>query len=366
MESNRQSVFYTILDWAVLLAAIAVWGVVLGVLIYTAQDYRPDSGMITAFVILSLLVVLKILSMIFFTSKIIAEMKGSDGLEFELTKDGKGYCVCGEGGLRSINVVIPAYFKRRPVVAIGDYVFKYDRRIASVVISENVKSIGREAFSDCGKLMKIYLPQTLESIDDGAFNGCHRLYEVYNRSNIELIQGGISYGGVARYAKVVHTKVDAENVTGYKDDVVYESVKEKIYLATTSLWNKVVIGEDLKDKSNFTLAPYCMEYEEFSEVVLPENLEKIPEGAFSNCMRLEKIYLPDGVLEISENAFENCINLREIRFPESLGHIGENAFSGCYGISSIKYSGSRRQYGKIFADEGNELLHEAKDVTYGE
>lgn len=47
-------------------------------------------------------------------------------------------------------------------------------------------------------------------------------------------------------------------------------------------------------------------------VVIKNGAERISQGAFKNCVYLEKIYIPASVLEIDSKAFENCLVLTDI------------------------------------------------------
>ena len=54
---------------------------------------------------------------------------------------------------------------------------KYLGSGGSVVIPENVTSIGREAFSGCSGLTSVIIPDSLTSIRHRAFQGCSRLFQ---------------------------------------------------------------------------------------------------------------------------------------------------------------------------------------------
>ena len=50
---------------------------------------------------------------------------------------------------------------------------------------------------------------------------------------------------------------------------------------------------------------------------------------------LEKITIPEGIETIGNGAFSDCGNLTEIIIPESVMKIGEWAFSGCKNLKSV-------------------------------
>ena len=64
-------------------------------------------------------------------------------------------------------------------------------------------------------------------------------------------------------------------------------------------------------------------------------LVQIGEGAFRDCVFLEKIVLPEGVEVIGEQAFYNCSGLESAALPESLKNVGDLAFAYCAALKNI-------------------------------
>ena len=46
-----------------------------------------------------------------------------------------------------------------------------------------------------------------------------------------------------------------------------------------------------------------------TDVIIPEGLTKISDGAFVSCTSLKTVVIPDGVTEIGEGAFASCTSL---------------------------------------------------------
>ncbi len=98
-------------------------------------------------------------------------------------------------------------------------------------------------------------------------------------------------------------------------------------------------------------------------VVLPEGLQHIGAGSFSQCSKLRSINFPDGLLTIGEgafrfssslesavipgsvrqiecNTFEQCKSLRTVTLGYGIDKIKSYAFSRCYSLTSITIPGS--------------------------
>ena len=80
-------------------------------------------------------------------------------------------------------------------------------------------------------------------------------------------------------------------------------------------------------------------------VELPNTLEKIGEGAFYNCIRLQEINLPKSVGEIGEIAFMKCESLKEVSIPEGVTNISEYLFADCESLESVKLSSKTTKIG---------------------
>ena len=73
-----------------------------------------------------------------------------------------------------------------------------------------------------------------------------------------------------------------------------------------------------------------------TEVIIPNSVSIIGEGAFKDCRGITKVSIPDSVTTIEENAFWGCAELSSLYLPDSVTTIGEWAFSLCEKLSSLK------------------------------
>jgi hypothetical protein len=87
------------------------------------------------------------------------------------------------------------------------------------------------------------------------------------------------------------------------------------------------------------------------EVIIPDNVIEIADGAFSNCLSVTSIVIPEGVKVIRSgwfggrasgrtySAFLDCPNLTDVSLPSSLDDISLYTFARCSKLKNIKIAG---------------------------
>ena len=66
-------------------------------------------------------------------------------------------------------------------------------------------------------------------------------------------------------------------------------------------------------------------WEEYWDLILvPDNIIKIEDNAFENCINVSTVVLPNSVKIIGNDIFKGCVNLKYIYLPEKIEKIGEN------------------------------------------
>ena len=206
-----------------------------------------------------------------------------------VTFEGKTYTVVGVGpeafryctGLSSIS--LPASLRY-----IGNYAFTSCNKLVEIDLSktQQLTSIGYEAFYNLSNLESIDLPNTLTSIGTSAFSRCYKLKSISIPAGIKEIQNN-----TFSYCSQLQTIVIPESVKAIGNNAFYE----------------------------------C----KISSINLPEGITEIPQTAFYGCTKLESITLPSTITKIGSSAFVGCSVLNKVYCTASTPPTLEsNSFEG--------------------------------------
>jgi len=269
------------------------------------------------------------------------------------------------------------------VTSIGNWSFAYCTSLESVTIPDNVTNIGMCAFESCTSLAGVTIPNNFTTIDIGAFEKCTSLTEVTIPYYVTSISSraffgcdslaNIYYNGTEEEwnsidvydyndsltSATIHYRCCGENCTYSFDEttgtltisgtgdmehyplysfgIPWDSYREDI--------KSVIIEDGVTSISAFE---YCTS---LTEVIIPDSVTTIGEGAFHYCTSLTEVIIPDSVTSIGDMAFGDCASLTEVTIPNSVTSIGEWAF-GYY--CDDMYSGSTMEGFTIYGVSGSE------------
>ncbi|MBQ7646214.1 MAG: leucine-rich repeat domain-containing protein, partial [Clostridia bacterium] len=265
---------------------------------------------------------------------------------------------------------------------------EYPSEIISVVISEGVTSVGKEAFG--GSLIDVKLPDTLKRIGVNAFSataiseivlpdsleyiGMYAFFECMELEKDVYIPENVSYIGHCAFSNCSSLK----KITVAEKNEYYRSIDGILYDKDASALICCPAGQN---RSSYTLpdSVTSIEDEAFTQckmikrVILPDGLQKVGDFAFK-ASSIESVVIPDGVTELGFAAFEACksltsadlgrgiTKLKESTFSDNtslsqlciragLKTIEKSVFVGCGALKNVHYLGSREEWNAVDIDE---------------
>ena len=240
----------------------------------------------------------------------------------------------------------------------NDVLVKYNGTDEEVIIPENVRVIGEEAFQQ-NALRKVVIPERVQEIERNAFLGCALLQEIELPSSLKKI-GGSAFLGCFSLKRVripadlleqvrkrhpfgACPKLKEENIEWYGGELKAESLPFVVedgrlvkYNGSMLHWESLPIGTatvpaGVRVIGTEAFQSCCSE----RKIILPEGVEAIERYAFREC-QMSQVELPDGLRVIGKGAFMDCPYLETVVVPSSVLMVGESAFAGCASLKQVR------------------------------
>ncbi len=262
-----------------------------------------------------------------------------------------------------VSVIIPDN-----VESIGSSAFKGCPGLTMITIPDSVENIGSSAFSGCSGLTSVAIPDSVTSIGERAFEGCSSLasitipdrvtsiglYAFYNCTSLTsiTIPDGVTNIGEGTFylcRSLTNIKIpDSVRNIGYSafynctsltsvtigNGVI--SISSSAFENCTSLkYNQYDNAYYLGNDNNPYIALIKATKTYIASCDINKEARIISSNAFENCTSLRSITIPDSVREIGSLAFYGCTSLTSITIGNGVTNIGSNAFSKCTNLASV-------------------------------
>ena len=170
------------------------------------------------------------------------------------------------------------------ITEIKQYTFYGCSSFKSAIIHDNVTSIGKRAFFNCSQMESITIGSKLNTIDGQAFHWCYKLLEV-------------EISDLSAWCKI---EFISNSATPF-----YESQGHgKLILNGEEITN-LTIPDGITE-----IKPYSFANIDLSSVKIHNNVTKICDDAFYNCINLNTINIPSSITDIERFDFENTAKIR--------------------------------------------------------
>lgn len=239
------------------------------------------------------------------------------------------------------------------VIRISDSAFYKCENLVhlSFDINSTLKYIDDSTFYECAKLTSITIPNSIEKIGKSAFYNCTRLSSVTFGDYSRLIDIGRS--AFYRCEKLSSLTVP-DSVTR-----IGQSAFEDCLALKTVYFSENSVLRYIDDRAFYG----CIS---LVEVTIPNNVTEIGAYSFAFC-EIATINIPKGVTSIGEYAFCGCDKLTSVVFDENcqLNRICEGAFSQCTSLTSIIIPNSVTRIDRYAFRSSNKLVSVTFENTTG-
>ena len=205
-----------------------------------------------------------------------------------------------------------------------------DNGLTAYTVPDGVTLIAPEAFSRHNTLKKVVMPDSVITIGSSAFSASYELEEaaipenceyigqyVYNETKVTAIHIPASLTNIRLYA---FDFCDPTDITVDAGNPYYKVTNGVLYGGTRAIRSEVdtvgtvILPEGIEEMDNGIFS----ECKEITEIRLPSTLKMIGQHAFSECDALTHLTVPEGVTQIFQGAFGSCDQLVSIIIPDSL------------------------------------------------
>lgn len=215
---------------------------------------------------------------------------------------------------------------------IPDFAFANCANLTSVVIKNDLISLGECAFSGCTKLTSFVFEGEVEWIYDQAFYNCLLL------QTLDLPNSKIKFGSYVFY------KCESLDTIGFKEKTEIESIGGNTF-KDTKLSRFIVDSNNMlytvkndgslltsKDGSTIILAAPKASY---GDLVIDSNITAIAKGAFSGVDAITTVTFQGTSIDIGDYAFANISGLTTVTLPTGSSTIGNYAFHSCSALTTV-------------------------------
>lgn len=188
-----------------------------------------------------------------------------------------------------------------------------------------IRSVGDGCFEDCDWIESVIIPEQIASLGRRAFKNCTSLSEVTILGDLADCSGN---------------SIESDKISGM------DSKSYSVFFNTGSSASSLTVtfGENVTRIPAYLFATgreigkldYCF----ITEVNISDSVKEIGKYAFYNCFALKNVTIGDGVTDIEEYSFANCTTLQAATMGKKVNVIGKSAFSGCEKLSQLDLNDS--------------------------
>ena len=246
------------------------------------------------------------------------------------------------------------------LTSIGESSFQYCDNLTNVTIPAGVVNIDRYAFFDCKELKNLTIPDGVRNIGEGAFAHCGINGVTIPDSVISIGNEAFTTYAFAEFDSEKSKQLSALNVPfrepGKKYSLIYLYEDNEIIGLELQSADRDITHIDISE--NITrIGKNAFEFCDcLKGIIIPNSVETIGDYAFESS-GLESVLIPDSVISIGNSAFRYCGNLTSITIPASVETVGKCAFEHTSGLHQASILGMETQMGSDMFDDFNMQIY---------
>ncbi|MGM9837235.1 MAG: leucine-rich repeat protein [Paludibacteraceae bacterium] len=271
---------------------------------------------------------------------------------------------------------IPSVTLPNSVTSIGNSAFYKCSSLTELTLSNNLKKIGEYAFYECDNIHSITIPQNVLTIGAGAFTNCAFTQTTYTGDIADWCNIQFDGSGANPISCSRNLYIDGELVTNLVIPNGVTSIGNYAFYNCSNL-TSIIIPESVTDIGEYAfgncspvqiLAVPKTVTEIGADAFLyipsviyagaatgsPWGAQSVVDGSMLGWFYFEDeeqtilkqcniaaqgdIIIPETVTTIKDGAFRNCTGITSITIPESVTTIGSSVFYGCTGLTSVVWN----------------------------
>lgn len=189
-----------------------------------------------------------------------------------------------------------------------------------------VASIGPKAFAGCDGITGVVIPSGVEEIEDFAFDGCSSLSKIIFPSNTVVMGEGVFFRCPSVKTVTLGGDWSAVDLRIFEWSDSLKSVRIPAKVRTVKNFKALKKLESVEidpNNSNFTSVDGLLYNKDLTvlygcprgrvgEVVIPEGVESVLEGALKDCKQITYVELPSTIIKISCMEFAGMDSLEQV------------------------------------------------------
>ncbi|MBE6696690.1 MAG: hypothetical protein E7587_09610 [Ruminococcaceae bacterium] len=225
--------------------------------------------------------------------------------------------------------------------------YSYRSKIKTIIIADEITSIGNYAFFECFSLASIEIPSSVTSIGYSAFERCSLLTNI----EIPFSVTNIANRAFAGCSSLETFTVEEGNTKYHSEGNCLIETNSKALIAGCK--NSIIPTDGSVTSIRHAAFERCYS---LTEIEIPSSVTNIGNRAFAGCRSLESLTVEEGnTVYHSKN---NCIidtstktliaGCKNSIIPSdgSVTSLGTNALAWCYGLTSVEIPSSVTSFGR--------------------